>query len=79
MKFSQWLETRDRPIFSFWKDGTVIVYINSKRYVYHTDAMFHDRWERMSHYSPWKVLNQIKERGEQLEPPPSPKSQGVLI
>jgi hypothetical protein len=73
MDFKNWLEAiEDRPIFVFQKDGEIVVYIKGKRYRYHTDAVYHDRWKRMSHFSPWKVLNQIKDAGEQLEPLPTP-------
>jgi hypothetical protein len=62
MEFKQWLIENEGDIrfTAFAKDGTVVVYINGKRYVYITDAMYHDKWKRMIPYSPWKVLNIIK-------------------
>jgi hypothetical protein len=63
MEFKIWLEDNERNIHfgAFWKDGTVVVYIGGKRYVYITDSMYHDNWKRMVRYAPWKVLNQIKD------------------
>jgi hypothetical protein len=61
MRFSKWLESHDTINFAgFLKDGRVIVYINNKRYVYITDAIHHDKWQKMLPYAPWKVLNDIK-------------------
>ena len=63
MLFRQWLENTIN-FGAFAKDGTVVVYIDGKRYVYITDALFHDKWKRMIPYAPWRVLNQIKKTGE---------------
>lgn len=61
MRFSEYLEMNDNIHFgAFLKDGRIIVYINNKRYVYITDAIYHDRWQKMAPYAPWKVLNDIK-------------------
>lgn len=59
--FSTWLETKNRQIvFGTWrKDGVIVVYIDGKRYVYLTDAAYHDYWRRTAKYQPGKVLNQI--------------------
>jgi hypothetical protein len=75
MNFAQWLESTDVPIFTFIKDGTVIVYLRNKRYVYTMDAGYHDRLKTQSRYAPWKVLNQVKELGDQIEPRPQAKQQ----
>ena len=48
----------------FWKDGTIIVYIDGKKYVYVTDAIYHDKWKKMANFAPFKVLNQIKAQVE---------------
>jgi hypothetical protein len=81
MNLSQWLEAtrEDRPVFSFVSDGTVIAYIHGKRYVYQTDAGYHERWKLISRYAPWKVLNWVKEAGELIESPPKSKSQKFLF
>lgn len=74
MGFRAWIERTDEPVFaSFAKDGTVIAYIDGKRYVYLTDALSHAKWQKiLRNWYPgagWDVLNDIKKRGEQLEPP----------
>lgn len=85
MKFSQWLESQNNINFSFWKDGTVIVYLNNRKYVYITDAVYHNKWQRNMDwlrkekpqaYEPYcfNVLNQIKKMvasgvATQEEPP----------
>jgi len=50
MKFAHWLESQSnnsKILFgSFFKDGTVTVYINGTRYVYITDASRHHKWDR---------------------------------
>lgn len=70
MGFKRWLlETEDNIRFGmFAKDSTVVVYINGVRYVYITDAIYHDKWKRMIPYSPWRVLNAIKKSGQLVEP-----------
>lgn len=62
MGFKEFLLTEKRQVTftSFIKDGTIIFYIDGKRYEYLTDSFYHDKWKRMLKYSPWKVLNQIK-------------------
>lgn len=81
MKFSEFLETtNDIKFGSFWKDGTVAVHINGKRYVYTTDAVYHPAWQRMARYKPGTVLSQIKDmvkRGlaQQIDPVPEPVPQ----
>jgi len=75
MQFKTWLEVNDdRPVFTFWKNGTVIIYMRRVRYEYRTDAGYHERWRIASRYSPFKVWNEIKDQvksghAEQLEPP----------
>ena len=65
MQFKEWLLVESDIRFAGWiKDGRIIVNIQGKRYVYLTDAMYHDKWKRMAPYSPWKVLNQIKKQVE---------------
>lgn len=62
MEFLNWLTEQESKILfaSFWNDGTVIVYINNKKYVYVTDAIYHNKWKKMASKAPFKVLNQIK-------------------
>lgn len=79
MEFKEWLlHENDNKIFfsTFANDGTVIVYINGKRYVYITDAFNHEKWKKMIKFSPWKVLNIIKQKikngsAKQIDPEPS--------
>ena len=57
----------------FIKDGRIFAYINGERKVYVTDAVYHDRWERMSKKDPEKVLSQILhqvEKGHAFEEKP---------
>lgn len=69
MGFKSWLSESEGNIRfgAFMKDGTVVVYINGTRYVYNTDAVYHDKWKRMIPYSPWRVLNQIKKSGQLVD------------
>lgn len=49
MKFAQWLESQDNTnisFVSFFNDGTVTVYVGNTKYVYITDAVYHDKWLR---------------------------------
>jgi len=66
MYFKNWIINEESKInfAGFWKDGTIIVYIDGKKYVYVTDAIYHDKWKRMVNFSPFKVLNQIKSQVE---------------
>lgn len=62
MKFSHWLEAKSPIVFgSFFKDGTITVYINGVRHVYITDAAYHDNWQRLSQHAPNFVLKQIQD------------------
>lgn len=75
MKFAQWLKSQNSTniVFgSFFKDGTVTVYIDGAKYVYITDAVYHDRWDRTLKYIKkerpqayrkvaFGILNQIKD------------------
>jgi len=62
MEFLNWLTEQESKILfaSFWNDGTIIVYINNKKYVYVTDAIYHNNWKKLASKAPFKVLNQIK-------------------
>lgn len=62
LNFKEWLFEADQNIQygGFWSDGTIIVYINKVRYVFVTDAVYHNKWKKMYRYQPWKVLNDIK-------------------
>ena len=59
MDFRLWLEA-DIKFGGFFKDGTVIVYIDGKRYVYNTDALYHKQIKDIAKYRPGKALNLIK-------------------
>lgn len=76
--FIEWLsESKANHIRfgGFWNDGSVIVYIGSRRYHYVTDAVHHKKWRKMINYAPGRVLNQIKDMvkqglAQQVDPPP---------
>lgn len=77
-RFRQWLNEDRAPIqFLSWaSDGRVAVNIRGQRYVYITDAIFHDRWQRQARHQPGKVLNQIlamvrSGSARQIEPEPT--------
>lgn len=79
MEFKEWLLTENNIKFAGWiKDGTIIVYIDSKRYVYDIDPIFHPEISKIAKYRPFAALNKIKKlikynKGKQLEPiEPSP-------
>lgn len=62
MRFAEFLENQNTIQFGgFSRDGTVIVYINGQRYVFVTDAVYHDKWRKMIRFKPWAVLNDIKD------------------
>lgn len=75
MKFAQWLESQNSTdiVFGpFFKNGTVVVYIDRTKYVYITDAAYHDKWRETLEYIKRKkpqayrsvafnILNKIKD------------------
>lgn len=70
MDFRAWLlNERSIQFTTFMNDGTIVVYIDGKRYEYVTDALYHGRWKKMLRYRPWEVLQQIKKVGQLVEPP----------
>ena len=77
MNFKNWLLESDQTIKygGFLSNGMIIIYINKTRYVFITDATFHNKWERICRYKPWDVLNDIKSQvrnghAKQIEPQP---------
>lgn len=67
--FVKWLEHKKEINFGMWsKDGTVVVYIDGQKYEYITDPMYHERWQTMARYAPWKVLNDIKQQSQKMQP-----------
>ena len=74
--FKQFLESR-APEFTGWSsDGRITVYIRGKRYIYTTDALYHDQIREMARFKPWKALNLIKQMikdGNAWQLDPSPK------
>ena len=88
MKFAQWLESQNDIQFSFSSDGTVVAYINGRRYVYLIDAGLGRTWQQRIDYirsskpkayqaTCFDILNKIKElikvgRAKQEEPQPKP-------
>jgi len=80
MNFREWLlnEGQNIRFGSWWKDGTIIVYIDSTRYVFVTDALYHRQLQKLARFKPWTALNKIKEMvknkaATQIEPPPQEK------
>ena len=80
MTFRDWLMTEGQNIRfgAWWKDGTVVVYIDSTRYVFVTDAVYHRQLQKIARFKPWTALNQIKDMvkhgaAQQLEPAPIPE------
>lgn len=75
--FTTWLteNQKQRIQFAGWfKDGTVIVYLNGIRHVYITDAIYHERWKALSKRNPMLVMSQIAQlvragHAQQTEPP----------
>lgn len=62
MHFTLWMEERKTIIqfAGFFSDGTVVVYIDGKKYTYITDSFYHSRWKKMARYRPGAALNEIK-------------------
>lgn len=53
MNFKLFLENPDIRFASFSKDGTIVVYINGKKYEYLTDSLYHDKWKKMIMFNSW--------------------------
>lgn len=69
----------DNPIqfVAWYKDGTIVVAINGKRYMYATDTLYHRELKKVAKYKPGKALNMLKDwvaKGwaQQISPPPNP-------
>jgi len=84
LNFRDWLIESDQDIQygGFWSDGSIIVYINKIRYVFVTDAIYHNKWRKLYRYQPWKVLNDIKlqvknGQAQQIEPKPTVQPQKI--
>lgn len=77
LKFKEFLAEEERKIVftTFANDGTVVCYINGKKYEYITDAYYHSKWKKIARVAPWKLLNTIKNlvkngSAQQIEPSP---------
>jgi hypothetical protein len=64
MKFREWLNENNIHFASWIKDGTVVVYIDNKRYSYQIDAIHHDRLRKLARFKPFTALNHIKKLAE---------------
>ena len=49
----------DTIFTAFIKDGRIFAIINGKRRVFVTDAIYHNKWKKLSEKDPEKVLLQI--------------------
>lgn len=78
MKFKEWLnENSDREVkFAVWaNDGTVVFYIDGKKYSYLTDTFYYSKWKNMIKNCPpaairrnsWLVVKDIEKTGTRLE------------
>ncbi len=76
MKFKLWLENQGKDVnFALWgNDGTVVFYIDGKRYSYLTDTFYHTKWKNKIRHSPkaairknsWEVVKEIERTGTRL-------------
>lgn len=56
MNFKEWIK------FTSWtNDGTIVLYIDDKRYVFDVDPIYHAELKRIAKYKPFTALNKIKE------------------
>ena len=77
MNFKEWLNENNNTVqFGMWsKDGTVVFYINGKRYSYLTDSFYHTKWKNMIYNCPavaqqrnsWRVVKDIEKTGTRLD------------
>lgn len=80
MHFKEWLESRSSIVFGMWSDnGTIIVYIDGKRYVYNVNPWRHEELQKIAKYRPFEALNIIKKENRPVpkkeEKPPVPKKE----
>jgi hypothetical protein len=47
---------------SFNSYGDITVYIDGKKYMYNTDAIYHNKWKKKARYRSFDVLNDIKDQ-----------------
>lgn len=60
MDFKLWLEQTSIKFAGYFNDGTVIVYIDGKRYVYTIDPIHHKKIKDLAKYRPGAALNLVK-------------------
>jgi hypothetical protein len=69
--FREWINA---PQFSAWyKDGTIVVWIDGKEYRYGVDRLYHPRLQQLAKHQPGaafnKILNMVKDKvATQLSP-----------
>lgn len=63
MDFKQWIltEEQQRIVFTAWaSNGTIIVVVNGKRYIYNVSAHLHPMLQKLARFKPFSALNKIK-------------------
>ena len=56
------VENKRIQFASFNSYGDITVYIDGKKYMYNTDAVYHNKWRKKARYRPFDVLNDIKDQ-----------------
>lgn len=56
------VENKSIQFVSFNSYGDITVYIDGKKYMYNTDAIYHKNWKKKARYRPFSVLNDIKDQ-----------------
>jgi hypothetical protein len=56
------VENKRIQFASFNSYGDITVYIDGKKYMYNTDAVYHNKWKKKARYRPFDVLNDIKDQ-----------------
>jgi hypothetical protein len=69
-----------RPHFCFLHNGEATVHYNGVKYIYSTDAIYHERWKKEAIYKPMKVWNKIKKAGKLIyRDPPLPEKPKIQL
>lgn len=56
------VENKRIQFASFNSYGDITVYIDGRKYMYNTDAVYHNKWKKKARYRPFDVLNDIKDQ-----------------
>ena len=60
MDFKNWFINETIQFSTWLKDGTIMVYIDGKKYVYITDPIYHSQIKKLAKFKPFSALNLIK-------------------